>query len=613
MIDNYIFKTRYAKFLGQKNRRETWPECVARTINHHQKKTGLVLDEIAKAMEQKKILGSQRILQFAGAALEKNEYRAYNCTAAHLNRPEFFHEFYYLLLSGCGAGYSVEYGNVYRLPIIKADSGDRLNDYTVADTIEGWADAVKAVASHFFYGAPLPIFDFTEIREKGSPISHGGRAPGPEVLQHALGGMINILDRNRGRKLEPIECFRICCILADSIITERRSATICIFSAEDENMQTAKIGEWYENHPYYARANISPRVEDKEAYDTVIENTQQWGEPGGFFGKGVPNPCLEIGMDPGEGWGFCNLTTINCSTLESAEDFLLRCRLAAELGTIQATYTQLGYLGETTKAVQERDALLGVSLCGVIDSPIELTEELLERGVEVVRETNKRYAAILKINPAARLTCVKPEGTTSLLLGCVGAGIHNHPGETYLRRVQSSPGCPITQYHAAVIPESVEDNIWSDGKVTTFPIQVSNYTPESALRTLRRIVHFQRHWVLKGTNNSGLDAPRHNVSCTVVVRKSEWEAVAAYVWAYRGILTGVSFLPAMEDNLYSQLPQEPISQTDPRWIKLLEAYKRKINYDLFEEREEGRLQVGGACDGPKCEVMPLAHLGEVKD
>lgn len=595
------FYTDYSKFLPEEQRAETWEEAVERVMRMHRykyasqieksKELERAVDFVEKFYKEKRFLGSQRALQWAdgpNVGILKHEMRMYNCLGSYADRLEFFQEAFYLLLCGCGTGFSVQYPHVHKLPPLRQRDGEA-KTFIILDNIEGWADAAGALISSFVHSdfdTPFSnyqghhiAFDFTQIRPKGAKISGGFKAPGPEGLRESLSKIENLLTRfTRGQeriKLNPITVYDIVMHLADAVLSGgvRRSATICLFSPTDEEMIRAKTGNWFEENPQRARSNNSAVLVrnkvTKEQFERFFEYVHQYGEPGFFFTEDegiITNPCAEIGFWPqteeGEsGWQGCNLTEINGGYCDTPVKFYEACRAASILGTLQAGYTNFKYVGENTRKIFEREALLGVSVTGWTNNPEVLFDtDIMEEGAEIVKITNEHIAELIGINPAARTTCVKPSGNASVILG-TASGIHGEHASMFFRNMQMNKEDDVAKVFARNNPDAVEESVWSaNGTDWIFSIPIK--APETSLFKQRliginqlelvRIV--QNNWVEHGTNEELCVNPlvRHNVSNTIQV--SEWSAVCDYIYEHREDFAGISLLGIAGDKAYAQAP-----------------------------------------------------------
>ena len=591
----YSFVSKYARWLPEKSRRETWKESVDRVMNMMYEQYPELNGDIAWAygmMHKKRVLGSQRALQFGGKPILKHNARMYNCIASYIDRLRFFQECMYLLLCGCGAGFSVQRHHIDKLPnLVKEKSGTK--KFTIPDSIEGWSDAVGVLVSSYFqqeelypeYTGKTVNFDFSEIRPAGSYLaSSSGKAPGPEPLKKALVNIKKVLDRALKKtyvgtkKLDPIDAYDVIMHSADAVISGgvRRSATICLFSPKDEEMAKAKTGNWFHENPQRGRSNNSALLlrdkTSKKQFSKLMDSVREFGEPGFVWSDSrelVVNPCVEIGLYPvdeetGEtGWQACNLSTINCSKIESEDDFYESCRAAAIIGTLQAGFDKFPYLGEVSERIIAREALLGVSMTGIMDCPeICLDPKVQKEGAKIVKETNKEMAKKIGVNPAARTTCIKPEGTTSCVLG-TSSGIHPHHAKRYIRRVQANKMEPIYQYFKTINPRACEESVWSNNEsdeVVEFCIEVAPGSKTknqiSALELLEYVKSTQRSWVIPGTNKARCVKPwlTHNVSNTINVKLNEWDEVEEFIYKNRNFFCGISLLPITGDKDYPQAP-----------------------------------------------------------
>ncbi len=578
-LADYVFASKYARYLPQKQRRETYDEAVDRVIDMHRQTLGGgvedLLQSVEKAMKDKLIVGSQRAFQFGGEPMLQKHARGYNCSYSPCDRPRFFQEALWLLLCGTGTGFSVQKHHVAKLPRINKP-GDKVVTHVVGDSIEGWADAAgELMHSYFLEGRDTVEFDFSKVRPKGSPLSSGiGKAPGPSGLAKALENVRSVLDRCVGKALRPIDAYDCVMHLSDAVLSGgvRRSATIALFSSDDDQMAQAKTGDWFERNPQRGRSNNSAvLLRDDVSYDeyaALMSNVREFGEPGTFwanFLEGGTNPCCEIGLyadyNGASGWAFCNLSEINMARVHNIQDWERAATAAATIGTIQASYTRFEYLGEVSERIAKREALLGVSMTGMMENPaLAFDTRLQTRMASVVKFVNEEVAKRIGINPAARLTCVKPSGTSSTILETC-AGIHPHHSRRYLRRVQANRQEPLAQWFAEHNPRAVEKSVWgADDVVLTFCIQPATGAvikgDMTAPEMLERVRLTQRHWVDAGKVPSRCADIRvsHNVSNTITVKDDEWEDVTTYIYDNRRAFAGVSFLADGGDLDYPQAP-----------------------------------------------------------
>tara|TARA_R100000008_G_scaffold54483_1_gene33285 strand:+ start:18530 stop:20710 length:2181 start_codon:yes stop_codon:yes gene_type:complete len=594
-LQNYTFVGKYARWIPEKKRRETWKESVDRVKNMMYAQYPEANGEIEWAydmMYKKRVLGSQRALQFGGSPIVKHNARVYNCIASFSDRPRFFQECMYLLLCGCGVGFSVQKHHVKKLPdIILKKEGTK--KYTIPDTIEGWSDAVGVLVSSYFVDSGLfpeyegknVNFDFSEIRPAGSYLSSSsGKAPGPEPLKKALTNIKKVLDKAikealfSVKKLEPIHVYDVVMHAADAVISGgvRRSATICVFSPDDEDMAMAKTGNWFHDNPQRGRSNNSALLlrdsTTPEQFSSLMQSVKEFGEPGFVWADStefVVNPCVEIGLYPiddetGEtGWQACNLSTINCAKIKTKKEFLESCRAASIIGTLQAGFTSMPYLGEITEKILKREALLGVSMTGIMEQhKICLDPDIQKEGAREVKKANKEIAKIIGINQAARATCIKPEGTASCILG-TSSGIHPHHAKRYIRRVQANKMENIYQHFRKTNPRACEESVWSandSDDVISFCIEVPDGSKLknkiSAIGLLNYVKSTQQNWVMVGKTDSLCVQSylQHNVSNTINVKPEEWDEVEKFIYKNRRYFCGVSLLPVSGDKDYPQAP-----------------------------------------------------------
>ena len=602
---------KYAKFVPDKNRRETWDELVTRNKEMHLKKFPQLAEEIEAAYQyvyDKKVLPSMRSMQFAGKPIEINNARIFNCSYLPIDDFRAFSEIMFLLLSGCGVGYSVQSHHVEQLPEIRKPLKSKR--YLVGDSIEGWADAVRMLTKAYFgQTSTAPLFDFRDIRAKGaSLITVGGKAPGPEPLKIALIHMQAILDRkNDGEKLTTVECHDIICHLADAVLSGgiRRAALIALFNLHDEDMLTCKFGNWWENNPQRGRANNSAvllrNLIDKETFMGLwakIEASNS-GEPGFLFTNDKDagtNPCAEINLKANQ---FCNLCEINASDIETQEEYNARAKAAAFIGTLQASYTDFHYLRDVWRKTTEKEALLGIGMTGIASGAVFKLN--MKEAAKVAVEENERVAKVLGINKAARVTTVKPSGTTSLVLG-TSSGIHAWHDDFYLRRIRLGKNEALYTYLSMYHPEMLEDDFFKPTlqSIVSVPQRApegSITRKESAMDLLERIKTINKNWIKPGHRKG---ANMHNVSATVTIKQDEWPAVGEWLYENKEYFTALSFLP--EDlGTYKQAPFETITEE-----QFNEAVKSLNEVDLarvVEMSDNTALMDQAACAGGACEVV----------
>jgi len=602
---------KYAKYIPEKNRRETWEELVTRNMQMHLKKfpeLELQIRKNYKMVFDKKVLPSMRSLQFGGKPIEVAPNRIFNCAFMPIDDWRSFGEAMFLLLGGTGVGYSVQKHHVEKLPEIQKPNTKRTRRFLVNDSIEGWADAVKALVRSYFNGGSRLRFDYTDIRPKGAAlVTSGGKAPGPQPLRECLVKLEGMLsEKENGDKLSSIEVHDMVCHIADAVLAGgiRRAALISLFSADDDDMIAAKSGNWWETNPQRGRANNSVVLLrhkiDKEYFMNLWDRVKASGagEPGFYFSNDKDwgtNPCCEIGLRP---YQFCNLTEVNVSDLESQEDFEERVKAATFIGTLQASYTDFHYLRDVWRRTTERDALIGVSMTGIASGAVLDLD--MKAAASAVKKENSRVAELIGVKPAARTTCVKPAGTTSLTVG-TSSGIHAWHNDYYIRRIRVGKNEPIYSYLVENHPELIEDEYFSPH--STAVISIPQKAPEnaimrteSALQLLRRVKKVTDEWVKPGFRKG---QNTHNISATVSIKDAEWVDVGEWMWENRESYNGLSVLP-YDGGTYTQAPFEDCSK------ETYEAMMASLsNVDLtrvVEEEDNTDLKGEVACAGGACEV-----------
>lgn len=647
---------KYARFNSQLKRRESWTEIVDRNAQMHKTKYPQMADQIdavyEKFVKTKLVLPSMRSLQFGGRPILMAENRIFNCAYAPAESTKFFSELMFLLLGGTGMGYSVQRRHVDKLPKIKTPESDGEYKYQIQDSIVGWSDAVKVVCKAFFNAGTLPIFDYRDIREKGAElITTGGQAPGPEPLRICVEQLITLLRGAVGRRLRPVEVHDMACIIADAVLAGgiRRAAMISLFDRDDEEMLTCKAvvnvqgytysqpnakgmckviatncyGEevtsevhiseltshtklpWYAANPSRARSNNSavlPRGEVTEAeFNQLMKRVEEsgCGEPGVYWTNNKDwgtNPCCEIALRP---YQMCNLTEINAGAVKHQKDFNAAAATGAFIGTLQAGYTDFHYLNPKWKIACEKDALLGVSMTGIASGTIEKLD--MDWAAEIVVETNATVAKLLGINPAARTTCVKPAGTTSLVLG-TSSGIHAWHAPYYIRRMRAGKDEALAQYMMYAAPGLVEQDVTKENQVVlSFPQKApegATVRTESMMNLLERVKNVSSKWVKTGHSN-GIN--QHNVSCTISVKADEWGELTKWMWDNREYYNGISVLPYYGAAAYPQLPFEDI--TEEQYLAMLPLLEGIDISRVFEENGVSvDLKAELACSGGACEI-----------
>ena len=602
---------KYARYLPEQKRRETWEELVTRNMNMHLKKFPQLELQIRKAYKMvydKKVLPSMRSMQFGGKPIEVAPNRIFNCAFMPADDWRCFGESMFLLLGGTGVGYSVQKHHVEKLPEITRPNTNRTRRFLVNDSIEGWADAVKALVRSYFNGGSRLRFDYSDIRPKGAAlITSGGKAPGPQPLRECLVKLEGMLSqKENGDKLAPIEVHDMICHIADAVLAGgiRRAALISLFSADDEDMIAAKTGNWWETNPQRGRANNSVVLLRHKINEEYFMNL--WdrvrasgaGEPGFYFSNDKDwgtNPCCEIGLRP---YQFCNLTEVNVSDLQSQADLEERVSAASFIGTLQASYTDFHYLRDIWRRTTEKDALIGVSMTGIASGKVLDLD--MSAAAEVVKEENQRVADLIGIKPAARTTCVKPAGTTSLTLG-TSSGIHAWHNDYYIRRLRVGKNEAVYDYLNNNHPELIEDEYFSPH--TTAVISIPQKSPEgsilrteSALQLLKRVKHVTDQWVKPGFRKG---QNTHNISATVSIKDAEWADVGEWMWDNRNSYNGLSVLP-YDGGTYTQAPFEDCSKET---YEALMSSLRTIDLTKVSEEEDNTdLKSEAACSGGSCEI-----------
>ena len=602
---------KYARYIPEQNRRESWEELVTRNKEMHQKKYPQLKDEIEnvyKFVYDKKVLPSMRSLQFGGKPIEISPNRIYNCAYLPVDDWRAFGEIMFLLLGGTGVGYSVQKHHVEKLPQIHKPKTDRERRFLVSDSIEGWADAVKALIKSYFVGGSSLRFDYSDIRPKGSRlITSGGKAPGPEPLKICVEKIRAILDMKKdGDQLSPLEVHDVVCHIADAVLAGgiRRAALISLFSADDDEMISCKFGAWWELNPQRGRANNSAVLlrskVSEEFFKTLWKKIElsNAGEPGIYFSNDKDwgtNPCCEIGLRP---FQFCNLCEVNVSDVEDQADLEARVKAATFIGTLQAGYTDFHYLRPVWQRTTEKDALLGVGMTGIGSGKAMKLD--VKAATKAAKEENERVAEILGINKAARITTIKPAGTSSLTLGC-SSGIHAWHNEYYLRRIRVGKNEAIYNYLQQNHPELVEDEYFRphDTAVIGVPQKApvgSILRTESPIQLLDRVKWFTQNWIKPG-HRSGMNS--HNISATVSIREHEWDAVGTWMWENREHFNGLSVLP-YDGGTYIQAPFEDITEEK---FEQLSKTLHDVDLSKVVELDDNTDLTGElACAGGSCEI-----------
>jgi len=612
ILSDITVHMKYARYIPELKRRETWEELVTRNKAMHLKSYPNLKEEIEnvyKLVYDKKILPSMRSMQFGGKPIEISPNRIYNCAYMPINSLDSFNECMFLLLGGTGVGYSVQRHHVDMLPPINKPYTKRTKRYLIGDSIEGWADSIKVLMKSYLNGRSSKIiFDFSDIRAKGSRlITSGGKAPGPQPLKECLLKIEGLLSsKEDGDKLTTLEVHDIICHIADAVLAGgiRRAALISLFSADDNEMISCKSGSWWELNPQRGRANNSAVLMRHKITKSFFMDLWKRvelsgaGEPGIYFNNDKDwgtNPCCEIALRP---FQFCNLCEVNVSTIESQEDLNERVKAASFIGTLQAGYTDFHYLRNVWKETTEKDALIGVSMTGIGSGRI-LGYNMTE-AAEIVKKENTRVAKLIGINKSARTTTVKPAGTTSLTLG-TSSGIHAWHNDYYIRRIRVGKNEAIYNYLSINHPELIEDCAFRphDTSIISIPQKApegSILRTESPFQLLNRVKKVAQEWVVPG-HRTGSNT--HNVSATISLKEDDWDLAGIWMWENRDHYNGLSVLPH-DGGTYTQAPFEDITKEEYEKMNV-----HLMNIDLskvVEDDDNTNLSGELACAGGACEI-----------
>ena len=614
ILSDITVHMKYAKYIPELNRRETWEELVNRNVTMHKKKYPNLTDQIDEAYKfvyNKKVLPSMRSLQFAGKPIEISPNRLYNCSYLPIDSVDAFNEIMFLLLSGCGVGYSVQKHHIKKLPAITKPFDKRSRRFVIGDSIEGWSDAVKVLVKSYLGDkrSSKIIFDYTDIRPKGSRlVTSGGKAPGPQPLRECLIKIEGILNaKEDGSTLSSIETHDIVCHIADAVLAGgiRRAALIALFSASDDEMISCKSGSWWETDPQRGRANNSAVLMrhkiTKEFFMDLWKRVELSGagEPGIYLNNDKDwgtNPCCEIALRP---FQFCNLCEVNVSDIVDQTDFEARVKAAAFIGTLQAGYTDFHYLREIWKETTEKDALIGVSMTGIGSAAVLQMD--MKAAANIVKRENARVAKLLGINKSARCTTVKPAGTTSLVLG-TSSGIHAWHNDYYVRRMRVGKNEAMYTYLSKNHPELIEDEYFRphDTAVISVPQKAPDNSilrTESPFDTLERVKRVATEWVKPG-HRAGSNT--HNVSATISLKDNEWEAAGEWMWQNKEYYNGLSVLP-YDGGTYTQAPFEDIDEAE--FNKMSKVLSEVDLTKVIETDDNTDLSGELACAGGNCEVV----------
>ena len=614
ILSDITVHMKYARYMPELNRRETWEELVARNMEMHIKNYPQLKSNILDAYTyvfDKKVLPSMRSLQFAGKPIQVSPNRLYNCSYLPVDDIEAFNEIMFLLLSGCGVGYSVQQHHIKDLPVITKPYMKRSKRFVIGDSIEGWSDAVKVLIKSYLGGkkASKINFDYTCIRPKGARlVTSGGKAPGPQPLKECLIKVEGILQsKEDGDRLSSLEIHDIVCHIADAVLAGgiRRAALISLFTATDDNMISCKSGNWWETNPQRGRANNSAVLMrhkiTKEFFMDLWKRVELSGagEPGIYLNNDKDwgtNPCCEIALRP---FQFCNLCEVNVSNIKDQDDLNNRVNAAAFIGTLQAGYTDFHYLREIWKETTEKDALIGVSMTGIGSAAV--LQMNMKEAADIVIKENTRVAKLIGINSSARCTTVKPAGTTSLVLG-TSSGIHAWHNDYYVRRMRVGKNEAIYDYLLAYHDELIEDEYFRphDTAVISIPQKApkgSILRTESSFDTLERVKRVAEEWIRPGHRRG---SNTHNVSATVSLKENEWKKAGEWMWENREYYNGLSVLP-YDGGTYTQAPFEDINEA--KYNKMSKVLSNVDLTKVIEAEDNTDLSGELACAGGSCEVV----------
>ena len=619
----FIHKSRYARWMPDESRRETWSETVNRYVSFWRARGQISVKEEKKlydAIHNLEVMPSMRCMMTAGVALDKDNVAGFNCSYLHIDSPRSFDELMYVLMCGTGVGFSVERNFINKLPEIAESFHKTDSLIVVSDSKIGWASAFRELIA-MLYAGKIPQWDVSRVRGSGERLkTFGGRASGAEPLVDLFNFCIEIFQKAKGRKLTSIECHDIVCKIADIVVVGgvRRSALISLSNLSDQRMAKAKSGDWWRNEGQRALANNSVAYTEKPDFQSFLSEMQTMyeskaGERGIFsrvaaqkiaarngrrdaeqdFGT---NPCSEIILRSNQ---FCNLSEVVVRADDTLSTLKAKVEVAAMIGTLQATLTDFRYLRNLWKRNTEEEALLGLSMTGIMDHPVigsatDKTEQWLEELKDVAIKTNKKWAEKLGINQSVAITCVKPSGTVSQLVDSA-SGIHPRFSKHYIRRVRSDKKDPLAVFmEQAGFP--VEQDVMSpSSSVFSFPVKA----PKSST-TVKQVGAMQQLALWKAYQNHWCE---HKPSITVYYTDDEFLQVAQWIWDNFDICSGISLLP-VSDHVYQQAPYEDISAED--YDKLLAEMPKGVDWnDLvnFEQEDNTTGSQELACVGGACEIV----------
>ena len=611
LYEDYIAVSRYARYMPEKGRRETWPESVDRYISFFEERTGQDLSLAKGSMKGKGVFGSMRAVMTAGVALERDHVAGYNCAYTAVDHVRVFDEALYIMLCGTGLGFSVERQHISKLPEIAEEFHRTDTTIVVSDSKLGWAKALKELVGMLYSGL-IPKIDTDNVRPAGAILkTFGGRASGSEPLERMFKHFIRIFGNASGRKLTSIEIHDLICHQGEAVLVGgvRRTALISLSNHSDERMRNAKSGQWWLENPQRALANNSICYTDQP---DVGAHMREWlsvyesrsGERGIFNRQACTN-MLPVRRDPNHEFGtnpcseivlrsaqLCNLSEVVCRPKDTLATILVKVTLATLLGTVQSTLTDFRYLRNIWKKNCEEERLLGVSLTGIFDCPaiLNATPKELEMLRDAAVGANKRYAKELGIQESTAVTCVKPSGTVSQLASC-SSGIHPAYNKYYRRAVRNDKKDPLAQVMIDAGVPHEEDRANPEAWVFHFPIKSEGLTRKSVgpLQQLEVWRKFALHWC------------EHKPSMTCYVGEHDWPAVGSWVWDNFQVLNGVSFLPSADDgHIYEQAPYEDMTKEE--YTSMVKAMPKEIDFKFKEDMDNTTSSQELACSGDSCEL-----------
>ena len=619
----FIHKSRYARWIPEHNRRETWSETAFRYVQFWRDREQITVKEGQKlydAIHNLEVMPSMRCMMTAGKALDKDNVAGFNCSYLHIDSPRSFDELMYVLMCGTGVGFSVERNFINKLPEIAESFHVTDTTIVVADSKIGWASAFRELIA-MLYAGKIPKWNTDRIRQAGARLkTFGGRASGPEPLDDLFIFCISLFQKAKGRKLTSIECHDVCCKIADIVVVGgvRRSALISLSNLSDQRMSKAKSGDWWRNEGHRRLANNSVAYTEKPDFESFLSEMQTMyeskaGERGIFsrvaaqkiagrngrrdadheFGT---NPCSEIILRSNQ---FCNLSEVVVRADDTLSTLKKKIETAAIIGTLQATLTDFRYLRNVWKKNTEEEALLGLSLTGIMDHPVigtssDKTALWLEELKNVAVKTNKKWAEKLGINQSVAITCVKPSGTVSQLVDSA-SGIHPRFSKHYIRRVRSDTKDPLAEFMTAAGFPVEQDLMSPSSLVYSFPVK----SPKSST-TVKQVGAMQQLALWKLYQNHWCE---HKPSITVYYTDDEFLQVAQWIWDNFDICSGISLLP-VSDHVYQQAPYEEIDAA--KYKELVDAMPKDVDWGRLEDFEQEDNTTGSqelACVGGACEIV----------